>query len=48
MRPTFPLSRSVVLAAVVELAVVLALAAFLLAQRSGNGAGRRVDWTQTA
>lgn len=45
------LRAGVVFAAVVELALVLALAAFLLARRREVGSGRaapRVDWTQTA
>ena len=44
------LRAGVVSAAVVELALVLALAAFLLARRHQDGAGAaaRVDWTQPA
>lgn len=43
------LRSAVVLAAVVELAVVLALAAFLLARRrESDTVSRRVDWTETA
>ena len=45
------LRAGVVSAAVVELALVLALAAFLLARRregAAGGAAPRVDWTQTA
>ncbi len=42
------LRAAVVAAAVVELAAVLALAAFLLAQRRQGADATRVDWTQTA
>ena len=43
------LRSAVVLAAVVELAVVLALAAFLLARRrDGHTVAGRVDWTERA
>jgi hypothetical protein len=43
------LRSAVVLAAIVELAVVLALAAFLLARRRETHAvSRRVDWTEPA
>lgn len=42
------LREAVVLAAIVELAVVLALAAFLLVRRRESPGGRRVDWTSTA
>jgi len=42
------LRAAVVASAVVELALVLALAAFLLANRSHRGVAARVDWTQTA
>jgi hypothetical protein len=41
------LRTAVVLAAVIELAVVLAVAAFLIARLREDGAGARVDWTQS-
>lgn len=42
------LRAAVVASALVELALVLVLAAFLLAGRRRGGAAPRVDWTQTA
>lgn len=42
------LRPAVVYAAVVEVAVVLALAAFLMTRLRASGAGPRVDWTQPA
>ncbi len=42
-----PTLRAAVLGAtVVELAVVLALAAFLVVRRGGRGSGPRLDWSQ--
>lgn len=42
------LRAAVVASAVVEVALVLVLAAFLLTSRPRRSAGARVDWTQTA